>query len=263
MLFKKQELHSIDFEPTYGKSVESFEAWAESMELSHLAPWLLPQLVAWFGTWKLISSDDKIDCLKTIKHNCPCPTTRAFYTLSRIKRSVLVQNQTKSPDYATLTPLILMGQKRMAGVNYESWRTAKDLSWMLEPRLAEAVMINHEVLEQVNSLGSDRLVEIRNQGLLARTGQKAGQTKPAKSTWSLTGIQDTELGSLPKLTQTILTQCWLAHPESRTPYMLLDLNDWDAMPQPLVTNDIFKVVQKQEPTKKQTKEKADLLPWDL
>ena len=264
MLFKKQELHSVDFEPTYGKSVESFEAWAESMELSHLAPWLLPQLVAWFGTWKLISSDGVVDCLATIKHNCPGPQTRAFYTLSRIKRSVLVQNQTKSPDYATLTPLILMGQKRMAGVNYESWRTARDLSWMLEPRLYEAVMINHEVTSAVCSLGSDRLTEIRNQGLLARTGLKAGQMKPAKSTWSLTGIQDTELGSLPKLTQTILTQCWLAHPESRTPYMLLDLENWDSMPQPLVTNDIFKApVQKPTPTKKQTKELANIMPWDL
>jgi hypothetical protein len=263
MLFKKQELHSIDFEPTYGKSVESFEAWAESHELSHLAPWLLPQLVAWFGSWKLISSDDRIDCLATIKHNCPDPQSRAFYTLSRIKRSVLVKNQTKSPDYATLTPLILMGQKRMAGVNYESWRTAKDLSWMLEPRLYEAVMIYHEVLQSCCGLGSDRLIEIRNQGLLARTGKTAGSMKPAKSTWSLTGIQDTELGSLPKLTQTILTQCWLAHPESRTPYMILDLENWDNMPQPLVTNDIFKVVQKSTPTKKQTKELATIMPWDL
>jgi hypothetical protein len=264
MLFKKQELQSIDFEPTYGKSVESFEAWAESMELSHLAPWLLPQLVAWFGSWTLVrDSSGDIDCLKTIKHNCPDPQSRAFYTLSRIKRSVLVQNQTKSPDYATLTPLILMGQKRMAGVNYESWRTAKDLSWMLEPRLAEALILDSTVVKNCCGLGSDRLIEIRNQGLLARTGTKAGQMKPAKSTWSLTGIQDTELGSLPKLTQTILTQCWLAHPESRTPYMILDLENWDAMPQPLVTNDIFKVVQPQPPTKKQTKELANIMPWDL
>ena len=263
MLFKKQELHSVDFEPTYGKSVESFEVWAESHELSHLASWLLPQLVAWFGNWKLISSDGQIDCLATIKHNCPDPQSRAFYTLSRIKRSILVSNQTKSPDYATLTPLILMGQKRMRGVSYESWRTAKDLSWMLEPRLLEAIMLDPMVVENCCNLGSERLIEIRDQGLLARTGVKAGQMKPAKSTWSLTGIQDTELGSLPKLTQTILTQCWLAHPESRTPYMLLDLNDWDAMPKPLVTNDIFKVVQKQEPTKKQTKELANIMPWDL
>lgn len=263
MLFKKQELQSIDFEPTYGKSVESFEAWAESHELSHLAPWLLPQLVAHFGSWKLIFSDDKIDCLKTIKHNCSDPKQRAFYTLSRIKRSVLVQNQTKSPDYATLTPLILMGLKRMQGVQYETWRTAKDLSWILEPRLFEATMLDSTVVKNCCGLGSDRLIEIRNQGLLARTGTKAGQMKPAKSTWSLTGIQDTELGSLPKLTQTILTQCWLAHPESRTPYMILDLENWDAMPQPLVTNDIFKVVQPQPSTKKQTKELAATLPWDL
>jgi hypothetical protein len=250
MLFKKQEL--------------SFEAWAESMELSHLATWLLPQLVAWYGNWKLIFGDDKIDCLATIKHNCPCPQTRAFYTLSRIKRSILVSNQTRSPDYATLTPLILMGQKRMRGVSYESWRTARELGWMLEPRLYEAIMLDSEIVDAVCSLGSQRLIEIRDQGLLARTGVKAGQIKPAKSTWSLTGIQSTELGSLPKLTQTILTQCWLAHPESRTSYMMLDLQDWDSMPQPLVTNDIFKaVVQAQPTTKKQPKEKAELLPWDL
>ena len=264
MLFKKQELHSVDFEPTYGKSVESFETWATSVELSHLQSWLLPQLVAYFGSWTLAyTSSGEIDCLETIKKNCSDPQQRAFYTLSRIKRSVLVASQTKSPDYSTLTPLILMGQKRMRGVNYESWRTAKDLSWVMEPRLYEALALDAEVIAECCSLGSDRLIEIRNQGLLARTGVKAGQMKPAKSTWSLTGIQDTELGSLPKLTQTILTQCWLAHPESRTPYMILDLENWDAMPQPLATNDIFKVVQKSTPTKKQTKELATTLPWDL
>lgn len=264
MLFKKQELQSIDFEPTYGKSVETFEAWAESHELSHLYTWLLPQLVAWFGTWTLAYTiSGEIDCLKTIHQNCPNPQTRAFYTLSRIKRSVLVASQTKSPDYATLTPLILMGQKRMKGVNYESWRTAQDLSWILEPRLFDAVVLEPEIVAACCSLGSDRLVEIRDQGLLARTGAKAGQMKPAKSTWSLTGIQGTELGSLPKITQTILTQCWLAHPESRTPYMILDLQNWDNMPQPLVTNDIFKAVPTPPQLKKQAKEKAELLPWDL
>ena len=107
------------------------------------------------------------------------------------------------------------------------------------------------------SLGSDRLLEIQKQGLTTKTGKTAGSQKPAKSTWSLSGLQDTEIGHLPKVTQTILTQCWLAHPELRTPYMILDLNDWDRMPQPLTTNDIFKAT----PTK--TKELATTLPWDL
>lgn len=263
MLFKKQELHSIDFSPVYNKSVENFETWCESNELSHLHGWLLPQLVAHFGTWTLVkNASGVIDCLETIKQNCSDPQLRAFYMLSRIRRSILVANQTRSPDYATLTPLILMGLKRMQGISYETWRSAKDLHWILEPRLHEAFVLDPEVLETCCNLGSDRIMAIRNQGLLARTGKLAGQMKPAKSTWSLTGIQDTELGKLPKITQTVLTQCWLAHPESRTPYMLLDLQNWDAMPQPLVTNDIFRTEVKPQPTKPQ-KELADVLPWDL
>jgi hypothetical protein len=124
-------------------------------------------------------------------------------------------------------------------------------------------VLDSQVIDACCNLGSSRLIEIRDQGLFARTGAKAGQMKPARSTWSLTGIQDTELGSLPKITQTILTQCWLAHPESRTPYMILDLQDWDSMPKPLVTNEIFKAVPTLPSTKKPAKDVAEIMPWDL
>ena len=157
--------------------------------------------------------------------------------------------------------LILMGQKRMKGINYEVFRNCVGLQYLLEPRLCTAVCLGSEDLEICGSLGSNRLLEIQVQGLTTKSGKTAGSIKPARSTWSLSGIQDTEIGHLPKLTQTILTQCWLAHPELRTPYMILDLQNWDTMPQPLVTNDIFKAVQTQQPTK--TKELADVLPWDL
>jgi hypothetical protein len=264
MLFKKQEIHSLDFTGTENLNLQGWETWCEQMELSHLQSWLLPQLVAYYGSWTLVyTSSGEIDCLKTIHKNCDNPQQRAFYMLSRVKRSLLVASQTKSPDYSTLTPLILMGQKRMKGINYEQWRTAKNLEWVMEPRLYEALALDAEVIAECCSLGSDRLTEIRDQGLLARTGAKAGQMKPAKSTWSLTGIQDTELGSLPKITQTILTQCWLAHPESRTPYMILDLQNWDSMPKPLTTNDIFKSVVPINVITKPVKETVNLMPWDL
>ena len=262
MLFKKQEIHHIDFTGTEGMNVEAWETWAEQMQLSHLGTWLLPQLVAWYGSWTLVYDDkSNYDCLATVKHNCVDPKSKAFYMLSRIKRSLLVPVMTKSPDYGTLTPLILMGLKRMQGINYETWRQSSGLQYMLEPRLLDAVVLDSTDLEVVDGLGSNRLLEIQKQGLTTKSGKTAGSIKPARSTWSLSGIQDTEIGHLPKLTQTILTQCWLAHPELRTPYMILDLQDWDRMPQPLVTNDIFKAVQTQQPTK--TKELADVLPWDL
>ena len=257
MLFKKQEIHSLDFSGTEGMNLEAWETWAESVNLSHLYTWLLPQLVAWYGSWTLVYAGDQIDCLETIKRNCPDPKSRAFYMLSRVKRSLLVAQQTKTPDYATLTPLILMGLKRMQGIEYETWKNSTGLQYFLEPRLFDALVLGSEDLETCGSLGSDRLLEIQKQGLTTKTGKTAGSIKPAKSTWSLSGIQDTEIGNLPKITQTILTQCWLAHPELRTPYMILDLNDWDTMPKPLVTNDIFKAT----PTK--TKELATTLPWDL
>jgi len=261
MLFKKQELHYIDFAGTEGLNTAGWETWAESVSLSHLHTWLLPQLVAWYGNWTLVYNGTAIDCLETIKLNCPDPQSRAFYMLSRIKRSLLLATQTKTPDYATLTPLIMMGLKRMKGVNYESWKSSTGLQYILEPRLFDAVILAPEDLEICCGLGSDRLLEIQVQGLTTKSGKTAGSMKPAKSTWSLTGIQDTEIGHLPKLTQTIITQCWLAHPELRTPYMILDLENWDNLPKPLVSNEIFKQEPEQKPIR--TKEAAEVLPWDL
>jgi hypothetical protein len=260
MLFKKQEIHSIDFTGTEGMNVEAWETWAESVSLSHLHGWLLPQLVAYFGTWNLqYTTSGEVDGLATVLANTPDPKSKAFYILSRIKRSLLVAQQTKTPDYASLTPLILMGQKRMKGINYEVFRTCVGLQYLLEPRLCDAVCLKTEDLLVVDGLGSSRLLEIQKQGLTTKSGKTAGSIKPARSTWSLSGLQDTEIAHLPKLTQTILTQCWLAHPELRTPYMILDLQNWDTMPQPLVTNDIFKAVQTQQPKQ----ELAGVLPWDL
>jgi len=259
MLFRKQEINSLDFTGTEHLDVAGWETWCESMQLSHLHQWLLPQLVAWYGSWTLVLDEhSNYDCLATVKRNCSDPKSRAFYMLSRVKRSLLVPIMTKSPDYGTLTPLILMGLKRMQGINYETFRSSTGLQYLLEPRLLDALVLDSADLEVVDGLGSDRLLEIQKQGLTTKSGKTAGSIKPAKSTWSLSGIQDTEIGHLPKLTQTILTQCWLAHPELRTPYMILDLQNWDSMPQPLVTNDIFKAVQTQP-----KQELADVLPWNL
>lgn len=262
MLFKKQEINSLDFSGTEHLDLQGWETWCEQMQVSHLATWLLPQLVAWYGSWTLVYDEhSNYDCLATIKKNCSDPKSRAFYMLSRIKRSLLVATQTKNPEYATLTPLIMMGLKRMKGLDYESWKNSSGLQYILEPRLFSAVVLEPEDLEICGSLGSDRLREIQDQGLTTKTGKTAGSKKPAKSTWSLTGIQDTEIGHLPKITQTILTQCWLAHPELRTPYMILDLQNWDNLPKPLVSTEIFKEVQPHQPITK--RETADLLPWDL
>lgn len=260
---RKLQLEELPLKQIATMTETELEDWAAKNALNRLGSWLLPQLVAHFGSWRLILVDGHIDVKQTLKHNCePSLEAQACWRLSRIARTLLVTKQIAIPEYAVLTPLILAGFKRMQGISYESWRGLENLEYVLEPRLLEAV--NRTDIPDLCSLGSERLLEIRQQGLTQRSGAKAGQLKPAESTWSLTGISDTELGHLPKLTQTILTQIWLAHPTHRNALMILDPNNWDRMPEPLITTNVLKTPEPQEiaPLEKISKESAKtLLPW--
>jgi len=259
MLLRKQSITELPHKDIESMTETELEAWS----LKNLAPrggsWLLPQLVAQFGSWTLVKTDGVIDVLATLKCNCEHNSANtAYWKLTRIPRTCLMPKQIAQAEYAVLTPLILAGFKRMQGVNYEQWRGLPKLEYMVEPRLLEAVTVD------CPDLGSERLLEIRTQGLTTRSGKSAGQLKAAETTWSLNGISDTELGHLPKLTQSIMTQIWLAHPSHRSNLMILDPQNWDNLPEPLIVNNVFKTPELQEiaPLKQTAKETAKtLLPW--
>lgn len=258
MFLRKQDLNELDYNHLNGLTETELEDWCKQNKLHNYQSWLLPQLVANFGGWQLYhTAQGRPDILATLKHNIGHdPKQHTLYRLSRLTRSVLVQPQARYPQYAQLTPLILAGFRRMQGVEYEQWQGCENLSWILEPQIFQAVCLPAEVVGDLYSLGSDRLLEIRNIGLMNKSGAKVGQSKPADTTWSLTGIQDTELGKLPKLTQTILTQIWLAHPTKRTADMILDLRNWSSMPQPLLSGEVFVTH-----TAAQPQPLAQKLPW--
>ena len=253
---KKQDIEYLDLNDIIKLQDKQLNIWAEDNKLNRFESWLLPQLVANFGRWQVIRDPSGcIDVLETIKLNCTDPKQQELWKLTRIKRSLLVTKQIANPKYSSLTPLILAGIKLYQGIKYSEWHGLNNLSWILEPELMTAVQVDYD------SLGSDRLMEIRNQGLTQRSGTKAGQQKPSESTWSLTGIQDTEIGHLPKLTQSMLCQIWLAHPKHRDQLMILDPKKWDQMPEPLIPHDVFK---KPEPVEQLTKPRQTLeteLPW--
>lgn len=256
MLFKKQDIKELPLHELAKKNVEEVQLWCEQHQLSHLNQWTLPQAVAHFGTWSLVKRNGIIDGIETLKQNLGNDLwAQGLWKLTRVKRSQLLQSQVKAPEYGALTPLILAGFKRMQNVQYEQWRTATGLEHILEPDLYSAV-----VLEDYTccSLGSDRLLEIRDQGLTIMSGAKIGQSKSAESTWSLTGIKNTELGGIPKLTQTMLTQCWLAHPKHRTHLMILDPQNWDRMPEPLISSEIFQQPEPSVVVKKKQIDTAEL-----
>jgi hypothetical protein len=233
MRLKRQDLQSLELEPLANLQLAEAEEWVKQRQLYNYSSWLLPQLVALFGTWT------RYECGKTtVVNNCKNDFQRACWRLTRVTRGLLVKNQTKQPEYAKLTPLVLLGFKRSKNISYTQWKDTPNLNWLVEPDLYEAI-------QPCEVPSVDRLLAIREQGLVYKSGLQAGEMRPAESTWQLYGIQDTELGDYPKLQQTILTQCWLAHPKHRRETMILDPNNWDQPPQPLITEPIHTKTVKQ------------------
>lgn len=260
MIIKKQDLSELDYKTLVGLTETELQDWVKREKLSHFHTWLLPQMVAFFGSWTLVrTAEGQPDILATLKRNVGSdPKATVLWKLARLPRSSILDLQNKHPEYGQLTPLIMMGLKRSQNVQYEAWRGLPHLEYILEPKLYEAL-----VLDDLSfcDLGSERILEIRNQGLLNKSGVRAGELKPAPSTWALTGVQHTEIGELPKLTQTILTQIWLAHPTKRTPYMILDFKNWDHMPDPLISGELFQKMTYIAPSTVKSKETPVELPW--
>ena len=251
----KQDIFHLPIAHWHDLSLNELSNTLEAQPLKFASAWLLPQLVNWFGTWKICNT-----ARDTVVTNCDTELKRTLYMLSRVSRSNLVTKQVSAPDYSKLTPLIMLGIRNVQGISYQRQRDLfPDLHYVLEPDLLNAVVLPEQVVGDVYSLGSERLLSIRNQGLMTASGKTAGISKNPETTWNLSGIKNTEIGELPKLAQSILCQVWLAHPRNRRSSMILDLRNWDNMPDPLVTQELF--VSEPKPAPK-PKFKYDALPWD-
>lgn len=260
MILKKQDINCLPLKELDGYTPVELENWCKQEKIYHHHQWLLPQLVARFGAWTLVKNElGQIDPKLTRQHNLSQnPLDRVLWRLAMITRSSLLPSQTQHPEYAQFTPLVLMGFKRMQGIPYSHWQGLQNLEYVLEPKLFEALNLSREQLQILGDLGSGDLLRLREHGLMNKTGAKIGTLKPAESTWALTRMDSTELAGFPKLTQTMVTQIWVAHPSKRTPYMILDPLNWDRMPDPLVTTEVFHKPADPKPKKQPN---AFELPW--
>jgi hypothetical protein len=234
MQVRKQDIYQIPINDWADLSLQELEVQVRQENLQRLSTWLLPQLVAHFGRWTLASS-----IRETVEINTNSKQLRVLYHLAMISRSALLQKQIAQPEYAQLTPLILLGFRQNHGVLYEHWRTQKDLQWILEPKLYEALVNVSTPL-----LSKNRLLELQQQALTIKTSQnssRVGTLRTASSWYKLSGLKGTELESLPLLHQHLLLQTWLAHPQHRRPGMILDPNNWDLIPPALIDwNPLFR-----------------------
>jgi len=237
----RQHIDQFPFE-LYNQT-KDIEGLAEQHGLVNFNTWMLPQILAHYGSWQLQRKpSNQIDWELSAKQNITTPWHFGLWrVVTKLKRGSLVKLQ-GSPigvNYSALVPIILAGAKRYQNVPYKQWDLTPDCKLVAEDLLA-AMFCDYP------DLGSDRLAEIREQGLTIKSGAKAGTVQRATSKWTLTGIQDTEIFGLPKLAITMLAQIWVAHPSLRTNLMILDPKNWDQMPKPLLDSEIFVVPGNQQ-----------------
>lgn len=218
--------------------------------------WVMPQIVTLLGNMKVEKNENGLISGKKFLANFTTPWLRGIYYLNKIntKSSYLhLQYKNPSKEYGALVPLILYAQRLTKGIPYSAW-DRDEIQYVVHSDLCDAMLCDpHEFTKE-------QILAIRNDGLTVKSGASEGERKSALTNHKLSGIKDVVWNELPSLAQVMIAQIWMAHPEAKTKYMILDPYNWDKMPAALVTSEVF--TSDPKPKKSNTTDSADT-PWTL
>lgn len=217
------------------------ETWAVKNSISQKLSWLPHQLLAYFGTWKAVKDESgQYNAQQTWDENT---RLREDYfalgsgLLATASRGIFFKDapkgsqQYKSP-ISPLVPIILAGFKKFQGIQYSQWSPV-GLETLLDPELSKLLWVT------VPDIAQSELIALRNTAITDKTGPRSGIPNNAATCTKLNHLGDTAIGHLPKLAKYMVLQTWAAHPSNRNEYMILDPNNWDNIPEPLISSDIF------------------------
>lgn len=220
--------------------------FAESFDIKNKS-WVYPQIISRIGKWSYIrNSSGLLSGKEVVKRNCVDDFNKGIYAFC-MSDERFVDKQYVNSEYCRMVPLILSAAKKMANFSYYEWDLA-ELHFVVNPQLLEAMKTIPP------EYSKEELLQFRVEGLTIKSGDKAGRTKSAISTYGLTGLpkelEDGRVGpaKLNKLIPMMLCQTWAAHPNNRNKYMILDPKSWESMPEPLIDEDVAPIVAK--PTNK-------------
>jgi len=240
------------------------EAWCAKNSISQKLNWLPHQLLAYFGTWKAVRDDTGMYSA-TLTSDANTRARGDYYALG----SVLLATSTRTNFFKAapkgnqqyksiinpLVPIILAGFKKYQGINYSEWNPV-GLEALLDAELAKLVGVT------VPELSVSELIALRNTAVTDKEGARANIPNNPATCTKLNHLGDTAIGHLPKLAKYMALQTWAAHPSNRNEYMILDPNNWDVIPEPLVSKDIFLHKSPQAATKATPSFGYSELPWD-
>lgn len=215
--------------------------WIEREMISHKLSWLPQQMMAYFGGWEAVRVDGVYSPALTAQRNCA--ERRDLFALgalllAKAKRGDIFKGAPKgSQQYKSpinpLVPIVLAGFKRYQNIPYEAWNKA-EIKALVDDEIATLVDC------KVPPLSNSDILALRNKALTPNNGPRAGKCNNPATTAALYHLQETSLGHLPKLAKHMALQTWAAHPQNRDKYAILDPENWDRVPEPLVEGtDLF------------------------
>ncbi len=199
----------------------------------------MPQLITMLAGFTLHKNENGlISGLKFRNQNFTTPELKGIYRFLMLdSRSSYLKTQYKgtNKNYCSLVPLIMYAHKLVHRVPYSAW-DPEEIQYVVNPQLVDAMLFTPAI-----PFTPKELLAERTMGLLIRSGDKAGTS--ASPVWKhrLTGPQlKTGLfKDVPYLAQVMYSQIWCAHPDNRTSYMILDPQDWNKVPVPLVDTTVI------------------------
>lgn len=220
----------------YGRRKAGQKALVDNViNVYNLGDWsetILPEILTKVGNMHITrNSNGLISGKRFVLDNFVTDADKGLWAFLMLdSRSSYLGTQYKGPSrpYSTLVPLILYAVRLVRGEPYTAWDPA-ELRSVVNHELAEAMLFTTDEWPT-----RDELITGREQGLTIGSGKDAGKKRSALSTFKLYATKDTCYQGMPACLQVMLAQIWVAHPDNRTKYMVLDPTNWDRVPPPLI-----------------------------
>lgn len=229
--------------------------------------YLMPQIIRYIARdfsqqWlsEVSTAEGKIDgnrALAKIFNGFGSDWDKGLYLFLMLdSRSKYLRSQYKGEarNYCALVPLIPYAFKVLHSIPYSQWDKAT-IHKVVNKSLLDAM------LSPKPEATREELLELRELALTVNSGERAGTTRKPETTYKLYNLKNTILQHTPELAKVMALQTWCAHPVNRTKYMVLDPDNWDYIPAPLVTTNLFKV----QPSSRalETADPSQDLPWNV
>lgn len=225
------------------RDIKVLRDWGDREFLATNAGWVIPQVLAALGELPLIRGATGLYSFElTLKSWIGVglwskeDLRHILGWLTCSPRSGVLGNlvQSKHPQWSAPIPLVLSVFKDRRGVGYSSWDWSDPVrTWFVDPDLLEVVDLGGTPTPP-----PEEVEDLVTTNSLVKTGRRAGTTRSRESIVNLYG-GGPRVKELPRLAKLMVCQCWCYHPSIRTPLMILDWNDLDNIPPPIIDTEVF------------------------